>query len=103
MGQSLLSTASIALKLKLPAVPTSFFPTPIPKISSLRRNLQTKALLSETKYPKVAAQSTGPIPAAELLRVVETAAEAGAEVHAIKIDSFLTAFCAVFDKLKGSI
>lgn len=46
--------------------------------------LQARAVLSELpnerRYPKVAAESTGPVPAAELLQVVEAAAKAGAEV-----------------------
>jgi hypothetical protein len=33
------------------------------------------------KYPKVAAPTTGPIPAAELLGVIQEAAKAGADVR----------------------
>nr|XP_034887671.1 phosphatase IMPL1, chloroplastic-like isoform X3 [Populus alba] len=46
----------------------------------LARNVCTKAALSEMKYPKVAASSTGPIPPSQLIQVVETAAKTGAEV-----------------------
>ncbi|KAL2935723.1 Phosphatase IMPL1 chloroplastic [Bienertia sinuspersici] len=48
--------------------------------SSSRKSLCTKAVLSETQYPKVGAQSTGPIPGNQLLEVVEKAAKTGAEV-----------------------
>ncbi|XP_011000209.1 PREDICTED: LOW QUALITY PROTEIN: phosphatase IMPL1, chloroplastic [Populus euphratica] len=46
----------------------------------LARNVCIKAALSEMKYPKVAASSTGPIPPSQLIQVVETAAKTGAEV-----------------------
>jgi len=39
-----------------------------------------RAVLAETQYPKVGAQSTGPIPAKQLIGVVEKAAKTGAEV-----------------------
>lgn len=43
-----------------------------------------KAVLSETpgrgQFPKVGAQSTGPIPLTQLIQVVETAAKSGAQV-----------------------
>ncbi|XP_065852489.1 phosphatase IMPL1, chloroplastic [Euphorbia lathyris] len=47
--------------------------------------LSPKAVLSEIpnqnqQYPKVAAQSTGPIPPTQLIQVVETAAKTGAQV-----------------------
>ncbi|PSS02621.1 Phosphatase [Actinidia chinensis var. chinensis] len=49
-----------------------------------RTSLCTKAVLSEIssqkQYPKVAAESTGPIPSIQLLQVVEIAAKTGAEV-----------------------
>ncbi|KDP23150.1 hypothetical protein JCGZ_00142 [Jatropha curcas] len=49
-----------------------------------KRNLCTKAVVSEfpnqKQYPKVGAQSTGPIPTSQLIQVVETAAKTGAEV-----------------------
>ncbi|GLT55136.1 hypothetical protein SLA2020_282840 [Shorea laevis] len=49
-----------------------------------RRKLCTKAVLSEIpnqkQYPKIGAQSTGPIPLSHLIQVVETAAKTGAEV-----------------------
>ncbi|ONK60969.1 uncharacterized protein A4U43_C08F24630 [Asparagus officinalis] len=84
MSQSLLSPASILIKHKFSTKPSSSFPIPTPKFSPLRRNFHTKAVISEIlnekKYPKVAADSTGPITAAELLKVVESAAKAGAEV-----------------------
>lgn len=52
--------------------------------NSRHRSLCTKAVLNEfsnqRKYPKVGAQSTGPIPSSQLLQVVETAAKTGAEV-----------------------
>ncbi|KAM4088204.1 hypothetical protein ACB094_07G053000 [Castanea mollissima] len=48
------------------------------------RKLCTKAVLSEIpnqkQYPKIGAQSTGPIPPSQLIQVVETAAKTGAEV-----------------------
>ncbi|KAJ9168470.1 hypothetical protein P3X46_019988 [Hevea brasiliensis] len=48
------------------------------------KNLPTKAVLSELpnqrQYPKVAANSAGPIPPSQLIQVVETAAKTGAEV-----------------------
>lgn len=48
---------------------------------SCRRGLCTKAVLSEEKqYFKVGAESTGPIPADQLLDVIETAAKTGAQV-----------------------
>ncbi|XP_043807727.1 phosphatase IMPL1, chloroplastic isoform X2 [Manihot esculenta] len=54
------------------------------KVTPIRRNLSTKAVLSEPpnqrQYPKVAAKSTGPIPPSQLIQVVETAAKTGAEV-----------------------
>ncbi|GAB4829525.1 Phosphatase impl1, chloroplastic [Ancistrocladus abbreviatus] len=40
----------------------------------------TNAVLSETQFPKMGAQSTGLIPANQLIEVVEKAAETGAEV-----------------------
>lgn len=40
----------------------------------------TRVLLSEKQYPKIGAQSTGPIPANQLIQVVETAAKTGAQV-----------------------
>ncbi|GMH02677.1 hypothetical protein Nepgr_004516 [Nepenthes gracilis] len=40
----------------------------------------TQAVLSETRFPRMGAQSTGPIPANQLLEVVEKAARTGAEV-----------------------
>lgn len=61
-------------------IPTSF------SGNSLSRNVSfiTKAVLSEqTQFPKVAAKSTGPIPPAHLIQVVETAASTGAEVRFI--------------------
>ncbi|XP_021761236.1 phosphatase IMPL1, chloroplastic-like [Chenopodium quinoa] len=55
---------------------------PIPSFSSCssRVSLNTSAVLSGTQYPKVGAQSIGPIPANQLLGVVEKAAKTGAEV-----------------------
>ncbi|KAB1222123.1 Phosphatase IMPL1, chloroplastic [Morella rubra] len=48
------------------------------------RGLCTKAVLSEfpnqKQYPKIGAQSTGPIPPGQLIQVVESAAKTGAEV-----------------------
>ncbi|PKA64067.1 Phosphatase IMPL1, chloroplastic [Apostasia shenzhenica] len=94
MGRALISPATAALKLK------RSFPKPSPALrrpdiaSSSRRNAQffakpagrfeTIAILSdfpnERKYATVAAESTGLIPASELLAVVELAARTGAEV-----------------------
>lgn len=52
--------------------------------NSRHRSLCAKAVLTEvsnqSNYPKVGAQSTGPIPSSQLLQVVETAAKTGAEV-----------------------
>lgn len=49
-----------------------------------RRKLCIEAVLSEIpnqkQYPKIGAQSTGPIPRSHLIQVVETAAKTGAEV-----------------------
>ncbi|XP_047307940.1 phosphatase IMPL1, chloroplastic [Impatiens glandulifera] len=44
------------------------------------KTLCTKAQLSENRFSSVAAESTGPIPSDQLLRVVEIAAKTGAEV-----------------------
>ena len=64
--------------MKLFMVPKSIFPTPTQKSLLLRRNFQTKAVISEVpnerKYPKMGAESNCPIPAAELLKVAESAA-----------------------------
>lgn len=51
----------------------------------LGHGVRTKAAVAsqfqnQKQFPKIAANSTGPIPSAELLRVVETAAKTGAEV-----------------------
>lgn len=35
---------------------------------------------NQKQYPKIGAQSTGPIPPGQLIQVVETAAKTGAEV-----------------------
>ncbi|KAK1307878.1 hypothetical protein QJS10_CPA09g00909 [Acorus calamus] len=48
-------------------------------------NPATRAVISEAptekpQYPKIAAESTGPIPPAQLIQVVEAAAKSGAEV-----------------------
>lgn len=47
---------------------------------SKRASFSIRAVLSETQFPKVGAQSTGPIPASQLIGVVEKAAKTGAEV-----------------------
>ncbi|XP_068657281.1 phosphatase IMPL1, chloroplastic [Aristolochia californica] len=44
------------------------------------KKFSIKAVLSEKIYPKIGAESTGPLPVDELLGVVETAAKTGAEV-----------------------
>ncbi|KAK9267907.1 hypothetical protein L1049_010344 [Liquidambar formosana] len=53
-------------------------------ISTRTGTLCTRAVLSEIpnqkQYPKMGAQSTGPIPPNQLIQVVETAAKTGAEV-----------------------
>ncbi|GAB2298203.1 Phosphatase impl1, chloroplastic [Dionaea muscipula] len=43
-------------------------------------SLCTKAVLSQTQFCRIGAQSTGPIPADQLIEVVERAAKTGAEV-----------------------
>ncbi|XP_074278007.1 phosphatase IMPL1, chloroplastic [Silene latifolia] len=53
------------------------FGTPI---SFKQSHFCTKAVFSETQYPKVGAKSTGPISANELLQVVEKSAKVGAQV-----------------------
>lgn len=58
----------------------NFSTVSIKPIAPKRVSLRTRAVLSETQYHKVGAQSTGPIPAKELLGVIEKAAKAGAEV-----------------------
>lgn len=54
------------------------------KASPIRRGLSTKAVLSEIsnqkQFFKIGADSTGPVPPDQLLRVVEAAAKTGAEV-----------------------
>lgn len=44
------------------------------------RTLCTKAVISEQPYTKIGAKSTGPIPPSQLIQVVETAANTGAQV-----------------------
>lgn len=72
MGRSLLSFSSLPLPrfLNSPNIQTKAAPP-----------LLTKAVLTDQRqYPKVGAKSTGPIPPAHLVQVVETAAKTGAEV-----------------------
>ncbi|KAG1331895.1 phosphatase IMPL1, chloroplastic [Cocos nucifera] len=93
MGRSLLSASPIPLRLRFPPIPKSFATVPRPNGLGQRRmtihakpprNFQIRAIISEfpskNRYSKVGAEPTGPIPAAELLQVVETAAKTGAEV-----------------------
>ncbi|XP_072970780.1 phosphatase IMPL1, chloroplastic [Typha angustifolia] len=92
MAQSLLASSSMALRLRLPAAPSSFLPALAPRngknlkwtASKPLRGFRMRAILSEfpseRRYPKVGAESTGPVPAGELLGVVEAAAKSGAEV-----------------------
>ncbi|CAL1402390.1 unnamed protein product [Linum trigynum] len=106
MGRSLLFSANISLKsschspsCSLPSYNRSYQCVPFsfegnshngfPRIPSIHakpaRNLSTtKAVLSElpyqSRYPKIGASSTGPIPLNQLIQVVETAAKTGAEV-----------------------
>ena len=66
-----------------------------------RTSLCTKAVLSEIsnqkQYPKVAAESTGPIPSIQLLKVVEIAAKTGAEVCPISV--YLSIYVCVYEHL----
>ncbi|KAJ0975846.1 hypothetical protein J5N97_017811 [Dioscorea zingiberensis] len=94
MARSLIPSTQIPLRPKLRAIPAPSLATMTPMTGRHRRRLpslagmlgrsRTRAALSEfpteKQYPKVGAQSTGSIPAAELLQVVETAAKTGAEV-----------------------
>ncbi|XP_078166810.1 myo-inositol monophosphatase like 1 [Carex rostrata] len=75
MGRYLLSSS--------PAVRLSFSSSQLTSYSSQRRPIrhgQIRAVVSDRIFPKIAAESTGPIPASELLQVVESAAKTGAEV-----------------------
>ncbi|KAJ6805272.1 phosphatase IMPL1, chloroplastic [Iris pallida] len=96
MAKFLLFPSSIRIHSRFCTASRPFLPIPSPKLSPLRRNLsfktKTMSVLSESpnekkkKYSKVAAESTGSIPAAELLGVVELAAKAGAEVVMEAVD-----------------
>ncbi|CAL9207565.1 unnamed protein product [Musa hybrid cultivar] len=90
MGRAVLSSSLVSLRPRIPAVPKPFLPNSTPNNalrfpSKISRGSRTRAAaVSESPtgrlFPRVAAESTGPIPAAELLKVVETAARTGAEV-----------------------
>ncbi|KAG9458718.1 hypothetical protein H6P81_003226 [Aristolochia fimbriata] len=102
MGRLVPSSTNVSLRFS--QIPTSFFSVLDKKLplNSVRRfkgvegtqnakgrrlsyaaagrKLSVKAVLSEKPYSKVGAESTGPLPASELLGVVEAAAKTGAEV-----------------------
>ncbi|PON45573.1 Inositol monophosphatase [Parasponia andersonii] len=100
MPNSYFSTMPKNLPLRLSHIPRSISPlnqpnhSPLPLRSPTRRvrlfncgpsrSFSIKALISEVpnqkQYAKVAAHSTGPVPATQLIQVVETAAKTGAEV-----------------------
>ncbi|XP_020586351.1 phosphatase IMPL1, chloroplastic [Phalaenopsis equestris] len=96
MGRTLCSTVVIPLKLRrfssvpqsCPGKPNhrfaSSFRTSVPLSATPARYFQKRAAISEApntrKYPRVGAESTGPVPASELLGIVELAAKIGAEV-----------------------
>ncbi|KAJ0975840.1 hypothetical protein J5N97_017805 [Dioscorea zingiberensis] len=94
MARSLIPSTQIPLRPKLRAIPAPSLATMtpmtgrhwrrLPSLAGMLGRSRTRAALSEfpteKQYPKVGAQSTGSIPAAELLQVVETAAKTGAEV-----------------------
>lgn len=81
MGRALLSSSLFSPRLRIPAMRKSFS-----SISTTKHALgfRTRAALSvsptERRFPKISAESTGSIPPAELLEVVEAAAQAGSEV-----------------------
>ncbi|XP_042456379.1 phosphatase IMPL1, chloroplastic-like [Zingiber officinale] len=81
MGRALLSSSLFSPRLRIPAIRKSFSPNLTTKHAL---GFRTRAALSvsptERRFPKISAESTGSIPPAELLKVVETAAQAGAEV-----------------------
>ncbi|GLT59138.1 hypothetical protein SLA2020_319750 [Shorea laevis] len=96
MGTSLVFSTNIPLRFS--HLPRSISPLNHPNQSQVRifsariglwnpksfRKLCTRAVLSgipnQKQYPKMGAQSTGPIPPNQLIEVVETAAKTGAEV-----------------------
>ncbi|KAL5538910.1 hypothetical protein UlMin_045773, partial [Ulmus minor] len=100
MGKSLIFSPNVPLRLtQIPksifspnlSLPLRFFKRFehgfqwIPALNAKpTRILCTKAVISEIPnqkyYPKIASQSTGPIPASQLIEVVEKAAKTGAEV-----------------------
>ncbi|XP_020678205.1 phosphatase IMPL1, chloroplastic [Dendrobium catenatum] len=96
MGRALISPAASPPKLRRFFSVTQSYPRQAHQgiAHSLRENvrfsarpalsLQTRAVLSDLpntrKYPRVGAESTGPVPAAELLGIVELAAKIGAGV-----------------------
>lgn len=92
MGRAVFSSSLVSLRPRIPAAPKPFLPNSSPNNalrfpSKISRGSRTRAAaVSESPtgrlFPRVAAESTGPIPAAELLKVVETAARTGAEVLA---------------------
>lgn len=116
MGRSLIFSTNFALRFS--QKPRSILPPSLPSqsiplnsrqqlqngsqrfglsIPKPARTLCTKAVLSEIpnqkQYVKVGAQSTGPIPASQLIEVVEKAAKTGAEVCSLSL------FCASLDVL----
>ncbi|RWW67591.1 hypothetical protein BHE74_00024951 [Ensete ventricosum] len=99
MGRAVLSSSLVSLRPRIPAVSKPFLPNSTPNDalrfpSKISRGSRTRAAaVSESPtgrlFPRVAAESTGPIPAAELLKVVETAARTGAEVLAFSTSFYL--------------
>lgn len=85
MGRYLLSS-SYTLRLSFTSSQlTRYGRNPVVARNRPFRHGQIRAVVSESTskriFPKIAAESTGPIPASELLRVVESAAKTGAEVQ----------------------
>ncbi|KAG6523702.1 hypothetical protein ZIOFF_013578 [Zingiber officinale] len=103
MGRALLSSSLFSPRLRIPAIRKSFSPNLTTRHAL---GFRTRAALSvsptERRFPKISAESTGSIPPAELLKVVETAAQAGAELeilshdYPLPFDDFTTSSCTLF-------
>lgn len=98
MGRYLLSSS--------PAVRLSFSSSQLTSYSSQRRPIrhgQIRAVVSERIFPKISAESTGPIPASELLQVVESAAKTGAEVQFRLLGQILIISCETKGKFRKNV
>ncbi|KAJ3708321.1 hypothetical protein LUZ61_012026 [Rhynchospora tenuis] len=84
MGRYLLSSSHSLRLSSTSSYLTRYCRNPTVTQRRLLRRGQIMAVVSESTskkiFPKVAAESTGPIPASQLLQVVESAAKTGAEV-----------------------